>query len=156
MSDDTARATLITDTSQADGAQLSISKQATTPPRNRRASQRQDNERVGGDVNMNAGLTSGNGGSRLKAVKTLRTDARDCPSWPGTKDSAQRPNTLAQTATAHSTDPLADRRRTIHGAKVVRHARSITFQLAEVAVSRRLCEEMLTAIAGLRAVEHPP
>ncbi len=42
------------------------------------------------------------------------------------------------------------------GAKAVRHARSITFQLAEVAVSRRLWEEMLIAIAGLRQVEHPP
>ena len=42
------------------------------------------------------------------------------------------------------------------GAKAVRHARSITFQLAEVAVSRRLWEEMLVAIAGPRQVEHPP
>ncbi|MCH9020763.1 MAG: IS1380 family transposase [Proteobacteria bacterium] len=42
------------------------------------------------------------------------------------------------------------------GAKVVRHARSITFQLAEVAVSCRLWKEMLAAIAGLRPVEHPP
>ncbi len=42
------------------------------------------------------------------------------------------------------------------GAKLVLHARSITFQLAEVAVSRRLWEEMLTAIAGLRPVEQPP
>ena len=42
------------------------------------------------------------------------------------------------------------------GAKAVRHARSITFQLAEVAVSRRLWEEMLVAIAGLRQVERPP
>jgi hypothetical protein len=43
------------------------------------------------------------------------------------------------------------------GAKLVLHARSITFQLAEVAVSRRcLWEEMLTAIAGLQPVEHPP
>ncbi len=41
-------------------------------------------------------------------------------------------------------------------AKLVLHARSITFQLAEVAVPRRLWEEMLTAIAGLRPVEHPP
>ena len=42
------------------------------------------------------------------------------------------------------------------GAKVVRHARSITFQLAEVAVSCRLWKEMLAAIAGLQPVEHPP
>ena len=40
--------------------------------------------------------------------------------------------------------------------RVVRHAQSVTFQLAEIAVSRRLWEEMLTAIAGLRPVEHPP
>ena len=40
------------------------------------------------------------------------------------------------------------------GAKAVRHARSITCQLAEV--SRRLWEDMLVAFAGLRQVEHPP
>ncbi len=42
------------------------------------------------------------------------------------------------------------------GAKLVLHARSIIFQLAEVAVPRRLWEKMLTAIAGLRPVGHPP
>ena len=42
------------------------------------------------------------------------------------------------------------------GAKAVRHARSITFQLAEVAVPARLWEEMITAIAGMRPVEQPP
>ncbi len=42
------------------------------------------------------------------------------------------------------------------GAKLVLHARSITFQLAEVAASRRLWEEMLAAIAGLRPLVHPP
>ncbi|MCP5112673.1 MAG: hypothetical protein GY953_17755 [bacterium] len=42
------------------------------------------------------------------------------------------------------------------GAKVVSHARSIIFQLAEVAVPRRLWQEMLTAIAGLRPLKQPP
>ncbi len=41
-------------------------------------------------------------------------------------------------------------------AKLVLHACSIIFQLAEVAVPSRLWEEMLTPIAGLRAVEQPP
>ncbi len=40
-------------------------------------------------------------------------------------------------------------------AKLVLHACSIIFQLAEVAVPGRLWEEMLTAIAGLRPVEQP-
>ncbi len=37
------------------------------------------------------------------------------------------------------------------GARVVRHARAITFQLAEVAVSGDLFHRILTAIHGLRA-----
>jgi Transposase DDE domain group 1 len=37
------------------------------------------------------------------------------------------------------------------GARVVRHARAITFQLAEVAVSGDLFRRILTAIHGLRA-----
>jgi hypothetical protein len=37
------------------------------------------------------------------------------------------------------------------GAKIVRHGRSITFQMAEAMVSRRLFGEILTRIAGLRA-----
>ncbi len=36
------------------------------------------------------------------------------------------------------------------GAKVVRHGRYITFQLAEVAVSRALFDEILRLIGGLR------
>ncbi len=36
------------------------------------------------------------------------------------------------------------------GAKIVRHGRYITFQLAEVAVSRQLFAEMLQLISGLR------
>jgi hypothetical protein len=36
------------------------------------------------------------------------------------------------------------------GAKVVRHGRYVTFQLAEVAIPRRLFAEILQLIAGLR------
>ncbi len=36
------------------------------------------------------------------------------------------------------------------GAKVVRHGRTITFQLAEVAVSRALFDQILRLIGGLR------
>jgi hypothetical protein len=41
------------------------------------------------------------------------------------------------------------------GAKVVRHGRYITFQLAEVAVSRELFAEILGLIGRLRSVAHP-
>ena len=37
------------------------------------------------------------------------------------------------------------------GAKVVRHGRYVTFQLAEVAIPRRLFAETLRVIANLRA-----
>jgi len=36
------------------------------------------------------------------------------------------------------------------GAKIVRHGRSITFQMAEVMVPRDLFQQILTAIAALR------
>jgi hypothetical protein len=36
------------------------------------------------------------------------------------------------------------------GARIVRHGRSITFQMAEVMVTRGLFEQILTAIAALR------
>ncbi len=36
------------------------------------------------------------------------------------------------------------------GAKVVRHGRYVTFQLAEIAIPRRLFAEILQLIAGLR------
>ena len=36
------------------------------------------------------------------------------------------------------------------GAKIVRHSRSITFQMAEVMVPRGLFEKILSAIAALR------
>jgi hypothetical protein len=38
------------------------------------------------------------------------------------------------------------------GAKIVRHGRSITFQLAEVMVPRALLQQILSAIAALRPV----
>jgi hypothetical protein len=40
------------------------------------------------------------------------------------------------------------------GARIVRHGRSITFQLAEVMVTRGLFQQILTAIAVLRSL--PP
>ena len=42
------------------------------------------------------------------------------------------------------------------GAKVVRHGRCITFQLAEVAVPRALFAEILRLIDGLRSAPAPP
>ena len=40
------------------------------------------------------------------------------------------------------------------GAKIVRHGRSITFQMAEVMVSRDMFQQILGAIAALR--QSPP
>ncbi len=42
------------------------------------------------------------------------------------------------------------------GAKVVRHGRYITFQLAEVAISRSLFATILRLIDGLRPAPLPP
>ncbi len=42
------------------------------------------------------------------------------------------------------------------GAKVVRHDRYVTFQLAEVAISRILFAEILRPIDGLRPASLPP
>ncbi len=42
------------------------------------------------------------------------------------------------------------------GAKVVRHGRCITFQLAEVAIPRALFAAILHLIDGLRPVPLPP
>ncbi len=42
------------------------------------------------------------------------------------------------------------------GAKVVRHGRYITFQLAEVAIPRPLFGEILRLIDGLRPAPLPP
>ena len=41
------------------------------------------------------------------------------------------------------------------GAKVVRHGRSVTFQLAEIAIPRRLFAEILRLIDGLRPKPAP-
>ncbi|MFP6890872.1 MAG: transposase, partial [Nitrospinota bacterium] len=41
------------------------------------------------------------------------------------------------------------------GAKVVRHGRYMTFQMAEVAVSRALFEKILGLISGLRPLGYP-
>ncbi len=42
------------------------------------------------------------------------------------------------------------------GAKIVRHGRYITFQLAEVAIPRRLFANILRLIDGLRPAPLPP
>ena len=42
------------------------------------------------------------------------------------------------------------------GAKVVRHGRYVTFQLAEVAIPKRLFAEILRLIDGLRTAPLPP
>ena len=42
------------------------------------------------------------------------------------------------------------------GAKVVRHGRYVTFQLAEVAVPRALFRKILRLIVGLRPTPLPP
>ena len=42
------------------------------------------------------------------------------------------------------------------GARVVRHARTITFQLAEVAIPRDLFHQILAAIHRLRPSPAPP
>ncbi len=42
------------------------------------------------------------------------------------------------------------------GARVVRHDRYITFQLAEVAIPRTLFAEILGLIDGLRPAQHTP
>ncbi len=42
------------------------------------------------------------------------------------------------------------------GAKIVRHGRTVTFQLAEVAVKRTLFAENLRLIDGLRPASLPP
>ncbi len=42
------------------------------------------------------------------------------------------------------------------GAKVVRHGRTVTFQLAEVAVKRTLFAEILRLVDGLRPPPLPP
>jgi hypothetical protein len=57
--------------------------------------------------------------------------------------------TLPETVSHWSMTTLRDRPVKI-GAKIVRHGRSITFQMAEVMVSRGLFQQILDAIAALR------
>lgn len=57
--------------------------------------------------------------------------------------------TLQEVVSHWSMTTLRDRLVEI-GAKIVRHGRSITFQMAEVMVSRRLLQEILDTIATLR------
>ena len=59
--------------------------------------------------------------------------------------------TLPEAVSHWSMTTLRDRLVKI-GAKIVRHGRSITFQMAEVMVSRGLFQEILDAIAALRPV----
>jgi len=61
--------------------------------------------------------------------------------------------TLPETVKQCSMTTLRDRLVKI-GAKIVRHGRSITFQMAEVVVPRVLFQEILGAIAALRPL--PP
>ena len=64
--------------------------------------------------------------------------------------------TLAMTKTAEpwSLTSLRDKLIKI-GAKVVSHGRYVTFQMAEVAVSRQLFADILSLIARLRATPAP-
>ena len=57
---------------------------------------------------------------------------------------------------AHHTLALLRERLIKIGAKVVSHGRYITFQLAEVAVSRTLFAKILRLIGGLRPAPLPP
>jgi len=57
--------------------------------------------------------------------------------------------TLPEAVSHWSMTTLRDRLVKI-GAKIVRHGRSITFQMAEVMVSRGLFQQILDAIAALR------
>jgi hypothetical protein len=51
--------------------------------------------------------------------------------------------------------PVADHALLKIGARMVRHGRCITFQLAEVAVSRQVFGQILARIARLRALPVP-
>jgi hypothetical protein len=61
--------------------------------------------------------------------------------------------TLPDSITHWSMTTMRDRLVKI-GAKIVRHGRSVTFQMAEVMVSRGLFEQILDCIAALRRL--PP
>ena len=64
--------------------------------------------------------------------------------------------TLAMPRTAEPWSLTSLREKLIKiGAKVVNHARYVTFQMAEVAVSRQTFQEILSLIARLRASPAP-
>jgi hypothetical protein len=65
--------------------------------------------------------------------------------------------TLALPAAVEHWSPTALLEKLIKiGPKIVRHGRFITFQMAEVAVSRPLFAEILRLIDGLRPAPLPP
>ncbi len=61
---------------------------------------------------------------------------------------------MPKTAEPRSLTSLREKRLKI-GAKVVSHGRYVTFQMAEVAVPRKMFQEILTLIARLRAPPAP-
>ena len=61
---------------------------------------------------------------------------------------------MPKTAEAWSLTSLREKLVKI-GAKVVSHGRYLTFQMAEVAVSRQMFQEILTLIARLRTLPAP-
>jgi len=64
--------------------------------------------------------------------------------------------TLAMTKTAEPWSLTSLREKLIKiGAKVVRHGRYVTFQLAEVAVSRQMFKDILMLIVRLRTPPAP-
>jgi hypothetical protein len=67
----------------------------------------------------------------------------------------RRPLALPQAVEHWSLTPLREKLIKI-GAKIIRHRRYVTFQLAEVAVPRALFAEILRRIDGLRPGPVPP
>jgi len=64
--------------------------------------------------------------------------------------------TLAMPKTAEAWSLTSLREKLVKiGAKVVSHGRYLTFQMAEVAVSRQMFQEILTLIARLRTLPAP-
>ncbi len=66
-----------------------------------------------------------------------------------------RPNTLAPDEVEHWSMTTLREKLIKIGAKVVPHGRYVTFQLAEVAIPRRLIAEILRLINGLRPKPAP-
>jgi hypothetical protein len=72
----------------------------------------------------------------------------------GTRAFALRQLSMPKTAESWSLTSLREKLIKI-GAKVVRHGRYVTFQMAEVAVSRQMFADILSLIARLRAPPAP-